>query len=309
MPDSDGTLRLEVRHLGCLAATALDRGAACRIGALFERSFYVDLGEVWICVGPETLGRGPLNLGCALPGSVDWHASGLRVGLGCHADPTALRIGQLYRLALGNAEVWSPPPVPPWSFGTLAQGLGVLEDLGASGLPEEGLACFLLAGSSHDTSRVAARARDSISELTGWLSTAARGESRHRDLPPFSDLVGLGPGLTPSGDDFLGGILIALRFLGLKDEAARFYQAALPLFRLNRNPISTAHFRAAAEGAASEALHDAMSALALGRREALKAALVQVDGIGHTSGWDSLAGIVTALRAAAESLAAEVLSG
>ena len=88
-------MRLEMRHLGCLAATALDRGGACRIGALFERTFYVDLDEVWICVGPDTLGRGPLNLGCALPGSVDWHASGLREGLDCHAGPSALRIGQL----------------------------------------------------------------------------------------------------------------------------------------------------------------------------------------------------------------------
>ena len=308
MPDRDGTLRLEVRHLGRLAAAALDRGAACRVGALFERSFYVDLGEVWICVGPETLGRGPLNLGCALPGQVDWHASGLRVGLDCHVEPSALRIGQRYRLALGDAEVWSPPPAPPWSFETLARGLEHLADLAAQRLPEEGLACFLLADGRRHTSRVAARAQKSVSELTDWLSAAAHGESLNRDLPPLSDLIGLGPGLTPAGDDFLGGVLIALRFLGLENEAARLYEAALPLFLSNQNPISTAHFRVAAEGAASAALHNALAALTLGRREALKAALAEVDGIGHTSGWDCLAGTFVALRAAAEPSAAVPLA-
>ncbi len=308
MPDRDGSLRLEVRHLGCLAARALDRGGACRIGALFERTFYVDLGEVWICVGPDTLGRGPLNLGCALPGRVDWHASGLREGLDCRAGPSALRIGQLYRLTLGDAEVWSPPPAPPWSFGTLALGLEHLADLAPRRLPEEGLACFLLADGRHDATRVAARARTSISELKDWLSAAARRVSRHRALPPLSDLIGLGPGLTPSGDDFLGGVLIALHSLGLKDEAMRLYDAALPQFRTNRNPISTAHFRAAAEGAAAAALHDALAALTLGRRDALKATLAEVDGIGYTSGWDCLAGIVVALRAAVEPSAAVPLA-
>ncbi len=308
MPDRDGGLRLEVRHLGCLAARALDRGGAGRIGALFERTFYLDLGEVWICVGADTLGRGPLNLGCALPGSVDWHASGLREGLDCHAGPSALRIGQLYRLALGDAEVWSPPPGPPWSFGTLVRGLEHLEDLAARRLPEEGLACFLIADGRHDGTRVAARAKEAITEMTRWLSAAAQGGSRRRDLPPLSDLIGLGPGLTPSGDDFLGGVLIALHLLGLENEAMRLYDAALPQFRSNRNPISTAHFRAAAEGAASAVLHDALVAATLGRREALEAALAEVDGIGHTSGWDCLAGIVVALRAAVEPSAAVPLA-
>ena len=51
--------------------------------------------------------------------------------------------------------------------------------------------------------------------MGAWLATTL--DARHAALPIPAEaaaLIGLGPGLTPSGDDFIGGMLIALRMLG-----------------------------------------------------------------------------------------------
>lgn len=109
-------------------------------------------------------------------------------------------------------------------------------------------------------------------------------------------LLGLGPGLTPSGDDFLGGLLIALRLLNRGDLAARLW-AGLEAAAARRSvELSVAHLRAAAAGRGGAALHAALNALVTGRADDLPAALERIHGIGHTSGWDALAGAVTALR-------------
>jgi hypothetical protein len=109
-------------------------------------------------------------------------------------------------------------------------------------------------------------------------------------------LLGLGPGLTPSGDDFLGGLLIALRLLNRDDLAARLW-AGLEAAAMRRSvELSVAHLGAAAAGRGGAALHAALNALVTGRADDLPAVLERIDAIGHTSGWDALAGAVTVLR-------------
>ena len=293
MPDGNGLFRLQARHIGRQAATALAAGGPGRIGALFRRSFYIALGETWICVGPESLERGPLQLGCGVAEGLDWRTSGLQLGQTCQAGPGGLRIGHRLRIEMQTAEVWSPPPAPLWSRSGLARGLAILEEQVAGRLPEEGLAGLLRDPSGKD-SALLDRARPFVARLSSWLMAGAP----DREVPPLKDLVGLGPGLTPSGDDLVCGSLVALQALGLRAPASRLAEAAAPLFRSNGNGISRAHFRTAAEGAATAPLHDALAALAKGRAEDLAPALERLDAIGHCSGWDALTGLVLTLRTA-----------
>ncbi len=294
MPDGDGFLRLQARHLGHRAAAALESGVSGRIAALFQRSFYVALGETWICVGPAGLERGPLHLGCVLAKGLDWRASGLAVGQACRAAPKSLRLGQRLRIETQAAELWLPPPAPDWSRESLARGLAMLEEQVAGRLPEEGLA-GLLREPSGGESPMLAQARPLVARLANWL----RAGDPARGAPSLDGLVGLGPGLTPSGDDFICGNLVALHALGFEALAGRLAEATAALFRSNGNPISNSHFLAAAEGTATAPLHDAMTALAQGRRKDLASALERLNAIGHCSGWDALAGLVTPLQAAA----------
>ena len=109
---------------------------------------------------------------------------------------------------------------------------------------------------------------------------------------PDESLIGLGPGLTPAGDDFVGGAMIALRVCGttagdaaLADRVAAW---ALPLAKERSSRISRAHLECAAEGEGHEALHDL---LCTGDATHLE----RLAGIGHTSGLDAAAGALLSL--------------
>lgn len=107
-------------------------------------------------------------------------------------------------------------------------------------------------------------------------------------------LIGLGAGLTPSGDDFVGGALIALRAAGQVALADRAAAWALVLAENGTNRISRAHLRCAAAGQGHEALHDLLAALKDGER-AIARAMQALDRVGHSSGRDAAAGALLAL--------------
>ena len=105
---------------------------------------------------------------------------------------------------------------------------------------------------------------------------------------PDDALIGLGPGLTPSGDDFVGGAMIALRAFGRHALADRIAGWALPLARERTSRISRAHLECAAQGEGHEALHDLLCSFD-------KKHLERLARIGHSSGTDAAAGALLAL--------------
>jgi len=110
------------------------------------------------------------------------------------------------------------------------------------------------------TSPLLRLAAPGVAALAEWLvgcSDAAPDEAA-------SMLIGLGPGLTPSGDDLLGGAMIALRALGRDDRARRVADWALPLAATRTGAISAAHLACAATGEGSASLHELLAALLMG---------------------------------------------
>ncbi len=109
-------------------------------------------------------------------------------------------------------------------------------------------------------------------------------------------LIGLGPGLTPSGDDFLVGALALLDAIGERDAHAALARAIIDALPGLTTPLSACFLRAAAAGHVGEALHRAVSSVITGD---VDAAVAAAGKIGHSSGWDMMAGITTTLRIAA----------
>lgn len=122
-------------------------------------------------------------------------------------------------------------------------------------------------------------------------------------------LLGLGPGLTPSGDDVLAGFVAAMVLLsarlsvdGLSREEVGLWIAALAPSRTTR--LSAALLAYAARGEVAEQLGDLLMALA-SPIEATKAVLHAADGLlqfGATSGGDTLLGVLLGLRVLEHSL-------
>ena len=302
MPEALGlaSRTLVAFEIGCLARQALRPGQRGRVGAIFARSFYASLAGTEVCVGPPGLGAGPLNLRCrSVPR--DWRAAGLREGSAVLVGPRELRLPPHVAVAVAEAAVWTPPPPGPWSAASLGAGLSALDALLPARLPEQGLGFLALPPRADAAARsaVAAAARDPAEALSAFLRSAIA-ESGDRATPPapeLSALVGLGPGLTPSGDDLLGGVLVALHLLGRPDPAAALWHGISGAIETGTNAISRAHLAAAARGFGGAALHAILNDLLTGETAALPARLATIDGIGHCSGWDALAGATLVLRA------------
>ena len=110
-------------------------------------------------------------------------------------------------------------------------------------------------------------------------------------------MIGLGPGLTPSGDDLIGGMCLALHAIGRAGPAEALGRWAVSLGRTRTTAISLAHLSAASEGEGASALHEVLNGL--GRHRGWNAERVLNDPFfhGHSSGWDALAGIWAVMSA------------
>ncbi len=109
-------------------------------------------------------------------------------------------------------------------------------------------------------------------------------------------LLGLGPGLTPSGDDFLVGLFAVLHVAESPCGRLKGICAGILADADQRtNAISAAALAAAARGRVRESVHEFLRQLMTGSREAAMAALAPVLAIGSTSGADMAAGIVSGL--------------
>ena len=299
-----------VTLLGDGAARALAPGLDGRVMAVFRRSFYVENETGGLaCLGPPSLGAGPLNAISALPGGVEWEASGLVPGARARRDGDALVVGGRFAFTFAGALAWRPvPPSASWTAKDLERGLDALAARARRVAPADSLGSLIpglagrqgAAGEGEFTGSPFLRAASTATgALRAWLEWALgadgleEGEDARR-LRGTAGLIGLGPGLTPSGDDFVGGAMIALRAFDQDGAADRLAAWALPLARTRTGAISYAHLACAAEGEGAAALHETLAALGTPGAPGLAGHLGAIDAIGHTSGWDALAGAVAA---------------
>lgn len=269
--------------------------------AVFERSFYATFEDRWICILPPRGGLGPLNARCTEAGLEHAIARFVRIGADAVVDRGMLSIGTALSFDFRQATTWSPPPLTHCEPRSIAHGMEALRRLlDLRTLPPGGLA-FLLAGegrsSDHDVS-LAAAAKPALERLFHQLCAAmASGSASGINAHELTPLLGLGPGLTPSGDDAVGGVIIALHLLGLAGLRDALWAQLVPLLPLATNRISIAHMQAAAEGYGHEAVHGLVNAILAGDIGDLERRVDAVSAIGHTSGWDTLVGVIMAATA------------
>jgi Protein of unknown function (DUF2877) len=179
---------------------------------------------------------------------------------------------------------WDPSPVlGPLSRGRLEQGCVRLEEACAASARRPGL--------DGHPAPAALAARCAAGDLAGAVEAA-------------EGLVGLGPGLTPSGDDVLAGMLLALRLLGgaLRGGTravwlADWLGAAVTSDASDRTTsVSATLLHCAARGQAAAEVAAVLRAFA-GQEPAARAA-TRLLAAGHTSGADLAWGLAAGCRAA-----------
>jgi hypothetical protein len=234
-----------------------------------------------------------LNALYATPDSASWLDRGLAPGAEVRSHGRGLEVDDRFAFDFGPADVWEPPAAPLSAIAPLDAGVQLLAAMARQRSPGGLGALLWLPANTLDENAFEASdpllraALPPVAAVRRWLAAAL---ARVEAPPPAIDaLIGLGPGLTPSGDDFLCGAMAALHYLHRADVASRL--AAIVLPRLSAtNLISAAYLRCASTGDASSVLFDVLDCLHAADELLLAQRLDAVDRVGHTSGWDCLAG-------------------
>jgi hypothetical protein len=279
---------------GVLAQEFCRSHARATVEAVFERSFYLRSGDEFICVGEPEIGNGPLTLIGNLGRLSDLALQPRQSVEVCNRH---ILIDNSIRLTLDRSEAWRSPcwPIcqPPIRLIETCTTLGRRATIDA---PEEGLARQIGETSGHQPLARVARPRIAVFErwLSGVLDAGPAPAMVSGDA--IGGLLGLGPGLTPSGDDFLVGALVLLDCVGERVAHAALARAIINVLPGSTSPLSACFLRAAAAAHVGEKLHRAVSSVIAGD---VDAAIEAIENIGHSSGWDMMAGITATLRVAA----------
>lgn len=270
-------------EVGLLADKVLRRPAVGQVAAVFERSLYAKLDKDWLCVGQRDIGSGPMHVLCDEP----WRRRS--VGDAVRIADGILWVAGVPFVRLASASLWEPAAPPRWSANSLSCGLHAVNEIWKDAWSDGGLA---VAGSEHLPIEASPLVRAAMPGLSA-LKRIVSGEGV--DGSGLESLIGLGPGLTPSGDDLIGGALIALAALDRADRRDVLWNCLVG--QLGRtNAISQMHLRAAAIGYGAAALHAALHATMSGQSARIHSLHAALKAVGHTSGTDAFAGCLIVLR-------------
>lgn len=248
--------------------------APTRVVAVFDRAAYL-LREAASGEGERPLAQGDGEvLPLLAPGALDL-PGGLRVTSQAHLDDLGLVVGDQVRV--GRGQVHAP-----------GSGLVVRRTWRPRAVPSRALP-----SAARATARAAAQACLALVHDRLPVELPTDGGASAWSRP--AELVGLGPGLTPAGDDLLCGVLLGLRAGGREDERAALEQAVTVL--LGRTTVLSATLlRQAARGYAVPPVLDLLHAW---QRPAGPARLVElgshVAAVGHSSGPALLLGLAASL--------------
>jgi hypothetical protein len=291
-----------------------------RVHSVFARAFnLIGPNGVLLSVVTRPLGNGPATI---VAGRIAPDASFtalLTPGDAAQCSAGRLVVADRLNLDLCPAALWDPPPVRRTvSAPELEARLGHAALVAAASAGPGGLspllpaATFLARGCAFAVDRsaptgpgsgggrgptrrqaslVVERARAGVARL----ATAIRAERWDDAQAAARALSGLGPGLTPAGDDLLAGLALGLRAASgvLAPPLALALRAAV---QGRTTDLAAARVEHAIDGRADEAVHRLLSALVSGAGAGLEAAVTAALAYGHSSGADTLVGLLVGLE-------------
>jgi hypothetical protein len=249
----------------------------------------------------RAVGNGPLNAVLSQPQAL----AALQPGSTVYGDGVWLHLAAGWRLALAPAKDWNPTP----HYSRLARrprlvahNLAELRRRLPLYAPDASLAATPSALNNRPMrlfGEASLAQTQAHAAIDGLLHSYQAGDLAR--LGSFAArLAGLGPGLTPAGDDWLAGWLVGLHATAnIRDGEPPLALKAVARTVIDRattrtTRLSLAFLQAAAEGAAAEAWHRLIAALPDADPAPTHAAMIEIMRYGATSGADMLAGFLAA---------------
>ena len=267
-----------------------------------SRAAYIETadGEILAACRPDQ---------CPHPRSflTDLDLAGLEIGLSVWFEASELRFGSGACVGLAESQVWNPsllqgstslsPAVLRTRWDDLAQASIAFHEGDNLGLAVPLLANRFDALEMNCNSPLVAAG---ISQVEKLIPHCRRGDLS-RTLTMAEDLIGLGHGLTPSGDDFVGGLVFMYRQIEAAYPTSGLWKggdvpALLKSSKRMTSRISHTLLADLLEGQSHAPLHDLVNDLFSDRRPfAAEGHVRSVSSIGHGSGWDMLTGMLFGL--------------
>lgn len=286
---------------GCLAVPGPGATWHGRVRAVFARSVHVALGAGCLTLGDASLPAHPCSI--LWPGFPDAWAVGQPVTV--TAGGVFGQDGLLVSLdALGRftpSRRCRPMAAPEPILAALAASQDRAAALPATGgFHEVFLRRLRRPAPPGATSRLAGSFADLGLRLCARLARALRRRQWEGFERAARAIVGLGVGLTPAGDDFLAGVLAALRYHGESLGRPVLRQGRLTALagRLAGGTTDFSGFllRCAAEGLVAGPVDDWLAAVHGGRAGQAAGGVSDLAGLGHSSGLDTLSGMLLAMQ-------------
>jgi len=254
----------------------------------------------------SAIGDGPLNVVL----NRNELFSVIEIGDPVVCDSRGLLVGRGWRIDLSQARQWDPMPrydkLAAWSQVVRGNIAWLIDTVALSSplvkTPGEEPILAGAFGSPRSGTAIQSRASQAIAAL---LTAHQRGDV-YRIRTAARRLAGLGPGLTPAGDDWLAGWLVGLRVASAVDMVGTsdrlpietVCKAVLQGASNQTTELSLAFLAAAADGALSRSWHLLIDALSSADTVPVRHAAGQVLSVGATSGSDMMAGFLTAFAGA-----------
>jgi len=229
----------------------------------------------------------------------DWREIGWHSGMAVVASAGTLRVPDAgLEIQIDAAARWSPrlrssADAADTAAARWRRRAGATRAIARGRASAAGFGALLREDAAHDPVGILGVARPILSELVVALEAG----DRTRAAEVAARLVGLGPGLTPSGDDVLVGIEAALH--ALARPSAGFLALAMGGVEERTTALAATLLRHAGAGEFAERLHSLLAALLGADDEAIPAAIDRAVAWGATSGTDCLLGVLIGLDVSA----------
>jgi hypothetical protein len=297
-----GVGRYSLSSVGLVAKQRLNGVHQGRIIAAFERSFYIKTVDGIFCVGLPEIGCGPLNV--LLDAEQNYLPFYVTVGKSVCISNQKITLEHGLVIDATQASIYycdvsftAPKPQ------ILQRNRNTLKTL--RGMPEDGF--FWLLGNhtscENESAVQSALRRSTSASLNGLLDylhtgfTHSSTDSDSYDASAALGLLGAGPGLTPAGDDVIAGVMLALLRFQRADLVKSIWKAIESSLPVLTNEISAAHLEQAAKGFSGESMNALLHEIF--QAEEIRAATLAttLNGMGCTSGWDTLGGVAMVIDA------------
>ncbi|NPA91829.1 MAG: DUF2877 domain-containing protein [Chloroflexi bacterium] len=269
---------MHVQSVSALVMPHVRDGARWHVLSVHRHAcnFVTESGQLVALVSPR-LGRGPFHL--LLSEDVDFHH------VCAHAPVLHVRSGRLvlghHTIPTSPQEVWDPQVRwPPHG-----EGVDLLRKVATQVLSER-----------EEKGRLLRLIRQRIDEGIAAVKRALREGDVASVARGVAMLAGLGPGLTPAGDDALLGLLAAVQAAGPSSMADMLSRAVRQHALPHTTQLSATWLRYALARAYSEPWHRVVRAWEQGDTPALAQAFRHILGIGATSGYYALVGFTRGIE-------------